>query len=130
MVRVAAAKISLDPSAAVARGMLCNVLVCLAVWLCMGARSVSDKILAILFPITAFVACGFEHSVANMFFLPIGLAVAWFAHAPLSFGAAFANLALVTVGNVLGGTILVALVYWFVYLRSAVGAVEGKGMKG
>src|SRR5581483_8574389 len=63
---IARAKVSLDPVSAVARGVLCNVLVCLAVWLCMGARSVSDKILAILFPISAFVACGFEHSVANM----------------------------------------------------------------
>ena len=60
----------------VARGILCNVLVCLAVWLCMGARSVADKILAILFPISAFVACGFEHSVANMYFLPIGIVLA------------------------------------------------------
>jgi formate transporter len=117
MVQIARGKIALDPVSAVARGILCNVLVCLAVWLCMGARSVTDKILAILFPISAFVACGFEHSVANMFFLPIGIAVAAGISAPISFSGAVANLVLVTIGNIVGGTILVALVYWFVYLR-------------
>ena len=105
--------------AQIARGVLCNVLVCLAVWLCMGARSVTDKILAIVFPITAFVACGFEHSVANMYFLPIGVALAAGTSAPLSVTDAVSNLALVTLGNVLGGTVLVALVYWSVYLRSS-----------
>jgi formate transporter len=95
------------------------VLVCLAVWLCMGARSVTDKILAIVFPITAFVACGFEHSVANMYFLPIGVALAAGTSAPLSVTGALSNLALVTLGNVLGGTVLVALVYWSVYLRNS-----------
>ncbi|MGQ0667605.1 MAG: formate/nitrite transporter family protein [Nitrospiraceae bacterium] len=117
MVQIARAKVSLDPVSALARGVLCNVLVCLAVWLCMGARGVADKILAIVFPISGFVACGFEHSVANMYFIPIGLALAAGSSAPLSLSAAFGNLALVTVGNILGGTILVALVYWFVYLR-------------
>lgn len=119
MVRIARAKISLDPVSAVARGILCNVLVCLAVWLCMGARSVTDKILAIVFPITAFVACGFEHSVANMYFLPIGVALAACSSAPLSVAGAISNIALVTIGNVIGGTLLVALVYWTVYLRHA-----------
>jgi formate transporter len=119
MVRIARSKIALDPVSALARGVLCNVLVCLAVWLCMGARSVADKILAILFPISAFVACGFEHSVANMYFLPIGWALAAGTSAPLSVTDAVSNLALVTLGNVLGGTILVALVYWSVYLRNS-----------
>jgi formate/nitrite transporter len=119
MVQIARGKIALDPVSAVARGILCNVLVCLAVWLCMGARSVADKILATVFPITAFVACGFEHSVANMYFLPIGVALAGGTSAPLSVADAVSNLALVTLGNVLGGTILVALVYWSVYLRSS-----------
>lgn len=119
MVRIARSKISLDPVSAVARGILCNVLVCLAVWLCMGARSVTDKILAIIFPITAFVACGFEHSVANMYFFPIGIALAAGSTAPLSIAHALSNLALVTLGNVLGGTVLVALVYWSVYLRNS-----------
>ncbi len=119
MVQIARSKMSLDPVSTVARGVLCNVLVCLAVWLCMGARSVTDKILAIVFPITGFVACGFEHSVANMYFLPIGIALAAGGSAPLSVFGAVNNLVLVTIGNVLGGTILVALVYWSVYLRSS-----------
>lgn len=122
MVQIARSKVALDPVSAVARGILCNVLVCLAVWLCMGARSVADKILAILFPISAFVACGFEHSVANMYFLPIGIVLAASSSAPLSLSGAASNLALVTIGNILGGTLLVALVYWFVYLRG-----EGEG---
>lgn len=117
MVQIARGKIALDPVSAVARGVLCNVLVCLAVWLCMGARSVTDKILAIIFPISAFVACGFEHSVANMYFLPIGVALAAGTSMPLSAVDALSNLALVTIGNIFGGTVLVALVYWTVYLR-------------
>lgn len=117
MVRIARSKVSLDPLSALARGVLCNVLVCLAVWLCMGARGVADKILAVLFPISAFVACGMEHSVANMYFLPIGIALAAGTAAPLSLFEAVENLVVVTIGNILGGTILVALVYWSVYLR-------------
>lgn len=101
------------------RGVLCNVLVCPAVWLCMGARSVTDKILATVFPITAFVACGFEHSVANMYFVPIGVALAAGTSTPRSVTGALSNLALVTIGNVLGGTVLVALVYWSVYVRNS-----------
>jgi formate transporter len=124
MVQIARSKISLDPVSTIARGVLCNVLVCLAVWLCMGARSVTDKVLAILFPITGFVACGFEHSVANMYFLPIGIALAAGTSAPLSAVDAISNLALVTIGNIFGGTVLVALVYWTVYLRHS---NEGKG---
>jgi formate/nitrite transporter len=122
LIQIARSKIALDPVSAVARGVLCNVLVCLAVWLCMGARSVTDKIFAILLPISAFVACGFEHSVANMFFLPVGIVLAAGGPAPLSVLGALSNLVLVTIGNILGGTILVALVYWFVYLRA-----EGEG---
>jgi formate transporter len=117
MVQIARGKIALDPVSAVARGVLCNVLVCLAIWLCMSARTVTDKILATVFPITAFVACGFEHSVANMYFLPIGVALAAGTSMPLSAVDAFSNLALVTIGNIFGGTVLVALVYWMVYLR-------------
>ena len=119
MIQIARSKILLDPVSTIARGVLCNVLVCLAVWLCMGARSVTDKIFAILFPITGFVACGFEHSVANMYFLPMGVALAAGTSAPLSAVDAISNLALVTIGNIFGGTVLVALVYWTVYLRSS-----------
>ncbi len=118
MVRIARGKVALDPLAAFARGILCNVLVCLAVWLCMGARTVADKVLAILFPISAFVACGFEHSVANMFFLPLGFALTAGSSTSFSILDALSNLALVTLGNIIGGTVLVALVYWFIYLRT------------
>lgn len=117
LVHIARSKVALDPVSTVARGILCNVLVCLAVWLCMAARSVADKILAIVFPISAFVACGFEHSVANMFFLPLGIALTASGADALSWSGALANLGLVTLGNLIGGTGLVALVYWFVYLR-------------
>ena len=117
MVQIARSKIALDPVSALARGILCNVLVCLAVWLCMGARSVTDQILATVFPITASVACGFEHSVANMYFLPIGVGLAAGTPAPLSGIDAVNNLALVTLGDVLGGTVFVALASWSVYLR-------------
>jgi formate/nitrite transporter len=116
-VAIAAAKAELPPMQAVARGILCNVLVCLAVWLCYAARSVTDKILAIVFPISAFVAAGFEHSVANMYFLPIGMVLAAEGGRPIGMAGAVANLVLVTGGNIIGGTVLVALVYWFVYLR-------------
>ncbi|MBE7532268.1 MAG: formate transporter FocA [Ardenticatenaceae bacterium] len=115
-------------------GVLCNALVCLAVWLCMSARTTTDKILAIIFPITAFVAAGFEHSIANMYFIPIGLFIKQFA--PASFWSAagvsaadyanltwgnflFANLLPVTLGNIIGGAVMVGLVYWFIYLRPA-----------
>lgn len=106
-------KAELAPLAAVAQGIGCNALVCLAVWLAMGGRSVTDKVLAIVFPITAFVAVGFEHSIANWFFLPWSIALG--AEGLLAGSAR--NLALVTAGNVIGGTFLVAGVYWLAYLR-------------
>lgn len=119
MVRIARGKVDVDSLSLVARGILCNVLVCLAVWLCMAARSVTDKVLAIVFPITAFVTCGLEHSVANMYFLPLGAALTAGSASPIGLSAILYNLTLVTLGNLLGGTLLVASVYWFVYLRNA-----------
>jgi formate/nitrite transporter len=119
MVRIARSKISLDPLSTLARGVLCNVLVCLALWLCMAARGVTDKILAIVFPISAFVACGLEHSVANMYFLPLGMMLTLGGTAPIALDGVVNNLLLVTIGNMFGGTVLVALVYWCVYLRNA-----------
>ncbi len=110
---IADVKFHLSPVEAFARGILCNVLVCLAVWMCFAAHSVSGKVLVILFPITAFVACGFEHSIANMYFLP----VAMFHAGVFPLGPALANLFFVTLGNVVGGGVLVALVYWLVYLK-------------
>jgi formate transporter len=129
---IAATKTSLGLREAVLLGVLANALVCLAIWLAMSARSVTDKILAIVFPITAFVAAGFEHSIANMYFIPAGLFIkAWSPH---SFWAAagtssgsyptvtwqdffVGNLLPVTIGNIIGGAVMVGLVYWFVYLR-------------
>ena len=125
---IANAKVSLAFWPAFARGILCNALVCLAVWLCFGARSVVDKIFAILFPITAFVACGFEHSVANMYFIPMGIAMAGQSEvlgvagltasqvANLNVVGFIGNLVPVTLGNIVGGT-FVGGMYWLVYLR-------------
>ena len=129
---IANGKCSLDFVQAIALGIMCNALVCLAVWLCTSARSTTDKILAIIFPITAFVAAGFEHSVANMYFIPMGLFIKGFApasfwaaidktpvdFASLTWGAFFLkNLLPVTIGNIIGGVGFVGLVYWFIYLR-------------
>lgn len=115
LVRIARDKSELSVTSAFARGVLCNALVCLAVWLAIGARSVTDKILAIVFPITAFVALGLEHSIANWFLLPFGLLLD--AQASVSLSGVATNLVAVTVGNVVGGTLLVAGVYWIAYLR-------------
>jgi formate/nitrite transporter len=126
---IAEAKTSLDFGQAVALGIFCNALVCMAVWLCYSARSTTDRILAIVPPIAAFVASGFEHSVANMYFIPIGLFVksdGAFVDArtdlpdlaSLTWGSFLVdNLIPVTIGNVIGGTLLVGAFYWFVYLR-------------
>jgi formate transporter len=129
---IANAKVQYDFLSAFALGAFCNALVCLAVWLCFSARTTTDKIVAIVPPITAFVAAGFEHSVANMYFIPLGL---WLRHQPHVVEAAghsmeqladltwrgffVSNLLPVTLGNLFGGTIMVAAVYWFVYLRSS-----------
>ncbi|MBP9897193.1 MAG: formate/nitrite transporter family protein [Gemmatimonadales bacterium] len=114
-VQVATLKGGLTVGEALARGILCNALVCLAVWLAMGGRSVADKVLAILFPVTAFVAIGFEHSIANWFFLPFGMLLD--SAGAVTIAAAARNLAAVTLGNIIGGTLLVAGVYWVAYLR-------------
>ncbi|MFQ5574869.1 MAG: formate/nitrite transporter family protein, partial [Terriglobia bacterium] len=113
--QIAAAKASLSVTEAFARGILCNALVCLAVWLAIGGRTVTDKILAVLFPITAFVAIGFEHSIANWFFLPFGFALD--VQGAVSVAGSARNLAAVTAGNLVGGTLMVAGVYWVAYLR-------------
>jgi len=111
--QIAEAKLALPADQAFFRGVLCNALVCLAVWLCFAARDVAGKILAIVWPISAFIALGFEHSVANMYLIPIGMLagagfdLAGFAH----------NLLWVTLGNIVGGAGGVALVYWTIYLR-------------
>lgn len=130
---IAKAKCELGFVQAMSLGVLCNILVCLAVWLCYSATSTSGKILAIIFPISAFVASGFEHSIANLFYIPYAIAI-------LNFGTPqfisyiqndsqlydsvtvhnfiFSNLVPVTLGNMIGGALLVGLVYWFVFLRN------------
>jgi formate/nitrite transporter len=112
-IRIATAKAQLPLMELFFRGVLCNVLVCMAVWMALAGRSVTDKVLAIVFPITAFVAAGFEHSIANMYFF----ALAMMLGAPLGAGDVARNLAPVIAGNIIGGSVLVALVYWLVYLR-------------
>lgn len=117
---IAASKVALPFMQALFLGILCNLLVCLAVWLSIGARSTADKVLAILFPVSAFVAAGFEHSVANMYFVPLGLFITGELtgnFSALTWGAFALSLIPVTIGNVIGGAVLVGAVYWFVYLR-------------
>ncbi len=119
-VKIAAAKTALPFGEAFFKGVLCNLLVCLAVWLAMAGHSVVDKVVAIVFPIAAFVAAGFEHSVANMYFIPLGIFLAD-ATAPASLGWSgfVANLIPVTLGNIVGGSVMVALVYYLIYRRPA-----------
>lgn len=125
---IANSKVHFDFVQAIALGALCNALVCLAVWLTFSARSTLDKIAAILFPITAFVTAGFEHSIANMYFIPLGLLIKavdpdFVAASGLDLTAltwrAFLvnNLLPVTIGNIGGGVVLVAAIYWLVYLQ-------------
>lgn len=131
MLYLAAAKSTLAPDKAFFLGILCNVLVCLAAWVAMAARSITDKILAMFFPVAAFVAAGFEHCVANMYFIPSGLFIKWWA--PESFWEELAehgitrpaipldqfaiNMAAVTLGNWVGGALLVGAVYWLIFRR-------------
>lgn len=122
-VAAASGKAALGFGEAFARGILCNTLVCLAVWLAMGGRSVTDKVLAVIFPITAFVAVGGEHSIANWFFLPYGYAL----DGGLDLAGAAMNLVAVTLGNIVGGTLLVAGVYWLAYLRHGEAAEPPQG---
>lgn len=130
-VSIAAAKTALPFWEAFFKGVLCNLLVCLAVWMAMAGRSVTDKILAVVFPISAFVAAGFEHSVANMYLIPLGILLAAGAPAagPVPDWAGFtSNLLPVTLGNIAGGSIMVAAVYHLIYnrsLRAQAGAIPG-----
>jgi len=126
--KIANSKTSMDFFQAMFLGILCNVLVCLAVWMTFSARSTVDKITAIIFPITAFVAVGFEHSIANMYFVPYGLFIKQFDPGfivesgldvtNLTWGNFLLNnLIPVTIGNIIGGGVLVAAIYWSIFLR-------------
>jgi len=123
-VKIAAAKTALPFWEAFFKGVLCNLLVCLAVWMALAGRSVTDKVVAIIFPISAFVAAGFEHCVANMYFIPLGIMLkggtvvaADLDLASLDWGGFAGNLIPVTLGNIFGGSVMVALVYYLIYRR-------------
>lgn len=128
---IASAKAALPTIQLFFLSVLCNVLVCLAVWMSFGAQSSADKVIVIVPPIAAFVAAGFEHSIANLYFLPYALAIkAWSvpefwaqigqtaaSYPQLTIGAALHNIFVATIGNLVGGSLMVGGVYWFVYLR-------------
>jgi formate/nitrite transporter len=123
-VRIAAAKTALPFAEAFYKGVLCNLLVCLAVWIALAGHSVTDKIIAVVFPVSAFVAAGFEHSVANMYFIPLGILLKNDGTAPANVNVAaldwqgfVGNLIPVTLGNIVGGSVMVALVYFVIYGR-------------
>jgi len=122
-VAIAEAKVSLSFLEAFFRGILCNVLVCLAVWLAMASRTVSGKILAIVLPITAFVAAGFEHCIANMYFITLGFFIEQFGgiatETSLGLAGLLHNLIPVTLGNIVGGSVMVGAVYYAVYIHKS-----------
>ena len=122
--KIAAAKTALPFWDAFFKGVLCNLLVCLAVWMALAGRSVTDKVFAIIFPISAFVAAGFEHCVANMYLIPLGIMLKGGTAAPagidlasLDWSGFAGNLIPVTLGNIFGGSVMVALVYYLIYRR-------------
>jgi len=128
ILNTAVAKIQPDAVTLFFKGVLCNVLVCLAVWLAYAGRSVTDKIVALILPVSAFIAAGFEHCVANMYFLPLAWLLTQTGHIPANFDASpitisgiIHNLVPVTLGNIVGGAGLVGAIYWAIY-RAAFGA--------
>jgi formate/nitrite transporter len=128
ILNTAVAKIQPDVVTLFFKGILCNVLVCLAVWLAYAGRSVTDKILALILPVSAFIAAGFDHCVANMYFLPLAWLLTQTGNVPSNFDASLItipgiihNLVPVTLGNIVGGAGLVGAVYWAIY-RAAFGA--------
>lgn len=122
VVKIALTKQSLPLEQAFFRGVLCNVLVCMAVWMAMAGRSVTDKMVAIVLPITAFVAAGFEHSIANMYLMPLAMLIqtadpANTAAGVVTWRGMVANLVPVIAGNLVGGSVLVGLAYHVIYRR-------------
>jgi formate/nitrite transporter len=121
---IAAAKAALPASRAFFLGVLCNILVCMALWMALAGRSVVDRFVAIVFPISAFVAAGFEHSIANMYFFQLALVLKWHGLAlppggeAITLAGMLGNLGPVIAGNIVGGSVFVALVYWVIYRRS------------
>ena len=122
MVAVASGKMNLDALSIFCRGIMCNFLVCLAVWMGFAGRTVIDKIVTCMFPVTAFVGMGFEHCVANMFFLPMGCvasAMGYGSVGVLPIAGCFYNIAFATLGNIVGGAIFVGILYWLAYRNKA-----------
>ncbi|MDC7704278.1 formate/nitrite transporter family protein [Vogesella indigofera] len=122
VVTLAGAKCAAPLAALFWKGVLCNILVCLAVWMAMAGRSVTDKFIAVVFPISAFVAAGFEHSIANMYLIPLAMLLQdsvppALVSPALGVAGLLRNLAAVVAGNILGGSVLVALVYHLIYRR-------------
>ena len=135
ILNTAAAKIQPDAVTLFFKGVLCNLLVCLAVWLAYAGRSVTDKVVALVFPVSAFIAAGFEHCVANMYFLPLAWLMTRTGNVPADFDASVItmtgiihNLVPVTLGNIVGGAGLVGAMYWMIY-RAAIGK-DGKRKAG
>jgi len=127
VLNTAAGKIRPDFVTLFFKGILCNVLVCAAVWLAYAGRSVTDKMLAVMLPVSAFIAAGFEHCVANMYFLPLAWLLVQTGHAPTNFDPSLItlsgilhNLIPVTLGNIVGGAGFVGATYWAIY-RAAFG---------
>ena len=135
-IKVALGKVGIDPMQAIVSGILCNVLVCLAIFMAATAKDVAGKCIAISLPIFVFVISGFEHCVANMYYIPAGILA---AHNPLyaakatelygitaeqlsglNFGTMFSNLLPVTIGNIIGGMVFVGLLYWYLYRKKEV----------
>ena len=132
-IKVALGKVGIDPMQAIVSGILCNVLVCLAIFMAATAKDVAGKCIAIFFPIFVFVISGFEHCVANMYYIPAGIFAAqnslYAAKATelygitaeqlsgLNFGTMFSNLIPVTIGNIIGGMVFVGLLYWYLYRK-------------
>lgn len=121
MVSVAAGKINLNPGQIFFRAIMCNVLVCLAVWMGFAGRTVIDKVFTSMFPVIAFVAMGFEHCVANMFFLPMGVfaSQSGYGDTILTWGGVFYNIGIATLGNIVGGAVIVGVLYWIGYHKKA-----------
>ena len=129
VLKLSLGKIQLDGATIFFKGILCNLMVCLAVWLAYACRSVADKIIAMLLPIGLFVAAGFEHCVANMYFLPMAWLLTVTGHVPAGLDVSaitvpgiLHNLLFATLGNIVGGSVMVGGMYWLIYRKSMGGA--------